>query len=69
MRIDIINVFQLNPVLFGMVNRHFHCPVSAVAGRRGNVISVAAHAVADNFGINLGTAGLGMFQFFQNQSP
>ena len=51
-----------------MIGRHFHCAVCTVAGRRGNVISVAAHAVADNFGINLRAAGFGMLIFFQHQS-
>ena len=37
-------------------------------GGSGHVESVVGGAVAHHFGVDLGAAGLGVFQFFENQT-
>ena len=50
------------------LQRHGHAAVGAVAvlGRRGDVVGVAGQAVADDLGIDLGAARLGVLQLFEN---
>ena len=38
----------------------------AIFGRRGDVIGVAGQAVADDLGVDLGAARLGVFELFQH---
>ena len=52
----------------GALDRRGHATERAVAvgGRRRDVIGVARHAVADQLGIDLGAARLGVLVFFQH---
>ena len=52
----------------GALQRARHAAEGAVAilGRRGDVVGVAGQAVADDLGIDLGAARLGVLQLFEN---
>ena len=52
----------------GTLQRHGHAAECAVAvfRRRGDVEGVARETIADDFGIDLGAASLGVFQFFEH---
>ena len=64
-RVDVVDVARLHARL---AQRHAHGEFGALAFgmRRGHVIGVSRQAVADDFGIYLRAAGLGVFVFFQN---
>ena len=61
MRIDVIEIMRRDA---GPLQCRLHGSKSAVtaAFRRGDMIGVARHAIADDLGIDLGAAGLGMLQ-------
>ena len=65
MRVDVVDVGGRKP---GALQRRRHAAKGAVAilGRRGDVVGVAGQAVADDLGIDLGAARLGMFQLFED---
>ncbi len=52
----------------GALERHLHAAEGAVAvlGRRGDVVGVAGHAVADDLGVDLRAALLGVLEFLEH---
>ncbi len=65
MRVDIVDVGRID---LGALQRRPHTTVGPIARlrRRRDVIGVARHAVADDFAVDLGPAGLRMFEAFQH---
>ena len=53
------------------LHRHFHRPIAAgpFRMRRGDVIGVARHAVADELGVDFGAALLGALIFLEHDDP
>src|SRR5579864_3565186 len=66
MSVDIVHILRLK---FGIVKGVQHHPIGPIAvfGRLSDVVSVSAHAVAHNFGQNLGAAPAGKVQFFEDK--
>src|SRR5689334_1422310 len=66
MGVDVADVLWLK---LGIGEGVEHDSVGAIAvfGRLGDVVGVAAHAVADDLSKNFGAAAAGEFQFFQNK--
>ena len=64
-----INVIHLLGLQVGIAQRiqHHAIPTLAFLGRLGNVVSVGAHAVADNFGHDVGSTASREFQLLKNQ--
>ena len=63
--VDVVDVGGANA---GALERRRHAAVGAVAvlGRRGDVVGVARQAVADDLGIDLGAARLGVLVFLEH---
>ena len=54
--------------MLGALQRRPHAAIGAVAvlGRRGDVIGVARHAVADDLGVDLGAARFGVLELLEH---
>ena len=63
-----VDVVELGGADLGALERGLHAAIGAVAfrRRRGDVISVARHAVADHLGIDRGAARLGVLQLLEH---
>ena len=44
---------------------HFHGTIRPITGRSRDMISISAHSITNNFGINFSTTLFGMFIFFK----
>src|SRR5699024_8489402 len=64
-RVDVIDVFGIQPGIAYGVGHAAGGPFAAL-GRRSDVISISAHAVTGQLGINGGTTTLGMLELFQH---
>ena len=64
-----VQIIDLLGQQLGVFERIAHHAVGSVAicGRRGDVIRIAGHPVADDFGDNVGTAGQGVVERFQKE--
>src|SRR5665213_2308966 len=64
-RVDVVDLVDGN---FGALQRVAYRAKSAAAvlGRRRDVVGVARHAIADDLGVNLGAALLGVLQFLEH---
>ena len=65
MRVDIVDRRRLQPRVL-QSGPHRTLATFPVLGRCGDVIGVARQAITQHLGIDLGTARLGVFVFFQN---
>src|SRR5665648_216239 len=64
MGVDVINVGAGDATIFhGLLN----AALGALLIRIGDVVGVAGHPEADDFGIDIGVAGQGVVQFLQYQ--
>jgi hypothetical protein len=63
-----VDVVDLGGIDAGALDRHLHAAEAAIAifRRRGDVIGVAAQTVADDLGVNLGAAGLGVLVLLEH---
>ena len=64
--VDVVHILQLEAAV-GHGFGHGSGSALAVGGGRSDVIGVTGSAVADNFGVDLRAAGLGVFQLLQHQ--
>src|SRR5260221_14743348 len=66
MGVDIVDVLDIH---LGPLQGSPHRAIAAIAilGGRRDVKSIAAEAITDDLGINLGAAPLGLVVFFQNE--
>ena len=61
-----IEVLDLIGIDAGIAQRVDHGAAWAVHARRGHVTSIGTHAKTDQFGVNFGAAGFGVFVLFQH---
>ena len=61
MRVDVVDRHA------GHVHGHAHAARAALARRRNHIVTVRGGAVADDLGVDLGAAGLGVFEFLEHQ--
>ncbi|MNN82606.1 hypothetical protein D3C81_1995560 [compost metagenome] len=59
MRVNVINLFRCNS---GIADRHLDAACGTIRVRLCHMVGICAQTVANHFGINLGTAFLGMLQ-------
>ena len=62
-----VDVLQVLGVHFGIAQRVQHAALGAIRIRCGDMVSISAHAITGQFRVNPGSAGLGVFIFFQHQ--
>ncbi len=64
--VDVVDVFGLHACVFeGVAHREDGAEAFGVGC--GEVICVSAHASAGYFGVDLGAAGFGVFEFFEDE--
>ena len=67
MHVDVVDVLRLQAGVFQR-SLHHQFGTEALGMGGGDVIGVGTHALAHHLGIDLGTTGLGMLQFLEDEA-
>merc|ERR1719343_1140034 len=64
--VDVIDGLVFGTISYGIVQSHLHAGFSTYTGRSDHVVSVRVGGVSDKFGVDLGSTGLGVLEFFED---